>query len=183
VSFAWGLRDGANWSIISILILQGAGSETAAGYLSVGFALLGIAANYAAGRTCVPARYSAFWGWGSLLALAAALAISFFPTMGGAIALGVIGKISDTLILIPFNAAFLGVLGGYQRDEGTGAGRNVASEVWINAGRTVGTLAFLALSAFTADYARILLPIVTLAVPATWLIYRAHAADIAQGST
>lgn len=181
-SFAWGLRDGANWSIISILILQGAGSETAAGYLSVGFALFGIAANYAAGRVCIPARYSAFWGWGSLFAMVAAMAISLFPTMGGAIALGVIGKLSDTLILIPFNAAFLGVLGGYQRDEGTGAGRNIASEVWINAGRTVGTLAFLALSAFTADYARILLPIITLAVPATWLIYRAHAADITLGS-
>jgi hypothetical protein len=38
-------------------------------------------------------------------------------------------------------AIALGVLGGYQRDEGTGAGRNIASEVWINAGRTIGTLA------------------------------------------
>jgi hypothetical protein len=180
-SFAWGLRDGANWSIVSILILQGAGSESAAGYLAIGFSLLGIVASYLAGRAFTPPRYSAFWGWGAALAMVAALAISLMPNMVGAVALGAVGKISDTLILIPFNAAFLGVLARYQRDEGSAAGRNIAAEISINAGRTIGTTLFLVLSFFTADYARLLLPIVTLAVPWSWLIYRRHAADIARG--
>jgi hypothetical protein len=41
-------------------------------------------------------------------------------------------------------------------------------------------LSILVLSFFTADYARILFPILTLAVPATWLIYRRHAADLSR---
>jgi|GEM_PF-3072234 len=181
-SFAWGIRDSASWSIVSILILQGAGSESRAGYLAVGFAVLGIAANYLAGKACSPGRASAVWGWGALLAIPAALSISLWPGLAGAAALGALAKISDTLVIIPFNSAFLGVIAGYQRDEGSGAGRNVASEISINLGRSIGVLGFLGLSALTPNYARIFLPIVSLAIPASWLIYRRYAPDIAAGA-
>jgi MFS transporter, YQGE family, putative transporter len=175
-SFVYGLRDGANWSVMSILILQGAGSETVAGYLAVGFAVLGIAANYAAGKAMRPSRYSGFWLAGSAAAMASALAISIWPSLIGALASGALWKLAEALVLLPFNAAFFGVLAHYMRIEGSVAGRNIAAEIVLNAGRAIGAGSFLALSAFTADYARILFPALTLAVPATWLIYRRHAA-------
>jgi MFS transporter, YQGE family, putative transporter len=180
-SFLYGLRDGANWSVMSILILQGSGGETVAGYLAIGFAAFGIAANYLGGRTLKPRLYSAFWLWGSIAALVSAFAISLSPTLGGAIASGVLWKAAEALVLIPFNAAFLGSLARYIREEGGAAGRNVAAEVALNAGRAIGVVAFLVLSAFTPSYAQILFPALTFAVPATWLVYRRYARDLASG--
>lgn len=177
-SFLYGLRDGANWSVMSILILQGAGGETAAGYLAIGFAAFGIAANYIVGRTLKPRGYSAFWLWGSLAALASAFAISLSPTLGGAIASGTLWKAAEALVLIPFNAAFLGSLAHYIREEGDAAGRNVAAEIALNAGRAIGVSAFLVLSAFTPNYAQILFPALSFAVPATWLVFRRYAREI-----
>jgi len=178
VSFAYGLRDGANWSIMSILILQGAGSETIAGYLAVGFSLVGIGANYLVGKALTPRSSSRLWFWGSIVAVASALAISISPTLFGAIVSGALWKLTEALVLLPFNAAFFGVLAYYARKEGSVAGRNIAGEIVLNAGRAIGAGSFLALSAFTADYARILFPVLTLAVPATWAIYRRYAADL-----
>ncbi len=180
-SFAYGLRDGANWSVMSILILQGAGSETAAGYLAIGFAVFGIGANYAVGKALAPRRYSAFWGWGSLVALASALVISLMPSPLGAGLSGALWKAAEALVLLPFNAAFFGVLARYLREEGTVAGRNVAAEISLNAGRALGAGAFLALSLLTSSYARILFPLLTLAVPATWVIYRRHSRELNGG--
>jgi YQGE family putative transporter len=179
VNFAYGLRDGANWSIMSILILQGAGSETRAGYLAIGFAVLGIAANYGIGRAMTPRRYSAFWGWGSLIAFMSALVISLMPTFAGALLSGSLWKIGETLVFLPYLAAFFEILARYAREEGGIAGRNIAGEATLNIGRTVGAGSFLLLSFFTVDYARILFPIVSLAMPATWLIYRRYSARIA----
>jgi MFS transporter, YQGE family, putative transporter len=181
-SFVYGLRDGANWSVMSILILQGAGSETIAGYLAIAFAVLGIGANYLVGKSLTPRRYSSLWGWGSLAATVSALVIALWPNFAGAAVSGSLWKAAEALVLMPFNAAFLGVLASYLKKEGGIAGRNIAAEIALNAGRALGALSFLVLSFFTADYARILFPVLTLAVPATWLIYRRHAADIARGA-
>jgi MFS transporter, YQGE family, putative transporter len=181
VSFVSGLRDGASWSVMSILILQGAGSETAAGYLAIAFAVLGIAANYLVGRALVPGRYSSLWGWGSLAAMASALVIVLWPTLPGAAVSGTLWKASEALVFMPFSAAFLGVLAGYLKEEGGAAGRNIAAEIVLNAGRAIGAGSFLVLSLFTADYARILFPLLTLAVPATWLVYRRYAALLGGG--
>jgi YQGE family putative transporter len=179
-SFVYGLRDGANWSVMSILILQGAGSETAAGYLAIAFAVLGIGANYLVGKSLTPRRYSSLWGWGSLAAVVSALVLVLWPSFAGAALSGSLWKATEALTLMPFNAAFLGVLAGYYKKEGGIAGRNIAAEIVLNAGRALGVLSILVLSLFTADYARILFPILTLAVPATWLIYRRHAADLSR---
>jgi YQGE family putative transporter len=177
-SFIYGLRDGANWSVMSILILQGAGSEIVAGYLAIAFALMGIAANYAAGKALTPRRYSTFWGWGSLAALVSALVISLSPTLIGAAASGALWKVAEVLVYLPFNSAFFGVLAHFLREEGTVAGRNIAAEIVLNLGRAIGAGSFLVLSVFTADYARILFPLLTLAVPATWFVYRRYSKDI-----
>lgn len=176
---AYGIRDGANWSIMSILILQGAGSETVAGALAIAFAVLGIGANYLVGATLSPRRSQSFWAWGSLIAVASALAIVLWPSLGGAIASGSLWKIAETLVLLPFNAAFYGILARYMREEGSVAGRNIAAELYLNIGRTIGAGAFLGLSFITTDYARILFPVVTLFVPLSWLAYKRHAPDIA----
>ncbi len=181
VSFASGIRDGANWSVMSILILQGAGSETAAGYLALGFAILGIGASYLVGKALRPSNYSALWGWGSLAALASSLVIVLRPDFAGAAASGILWKAAESLVFMPYSAAFLGVLAGYLKEGGGAAGRNIAAETALNAGRAIGAGSFLALSLFTADYARILFPILTLSLPATWLIYRRHASELAAG--
>jgi MFS transporter, YQGE family, putative transporter len=177
-NLAYGIRDGANWSIMSILILQGAGSELRAGYLAIGFAALGIAVNYIAGAGLTPRRYSSFWGWGSLVGLASALVIALSPNLAGAIVSGTLWKVGETLVFLPFSAAYYGILARYISEEGGAAGRTIAAETWLNAGRTIGAGAFLALSYLTADYARILFPIVSLALPATWLVYRRYSREI-----
>jgi len=182
ISLTSGLRDGANWSVMSILILQGAGSETMAGYLAIAFAVLGIAASYGLGKVLIPRRYSGFWGWGSLVALASALVIALSPTLVGAVVSGTLWKIAETLVFLPYGAVFLGILARYIREEGSAAGRNIAAEIALNLGRAIGAGSFLVLSLFTIDYARILFPVLTLALPASWLIYRRYAPAIAQGS-
>jgi MFS transporter, YQGE family, putative transporter len=181
VNFVFGLRDGANWSIMSILILQGAGSESAAGYLAIAFAVLGIGANYLVGKALTIRRYSALWAWGSLAATVSAFVIVLWPTLAGAGLSGSLWKASEALVYLPFNAAFYGLLAFYIREEGNAAGRNIAAETLLNLGRAISAGSFLLLSLFTSDYAKILFPLVTLAVPCTWLIYRRHAGELSQG--
>jgi hypothetical protein len=163
---------------MSILILQGAGSEAVAGYLAVAFAVLGIASNYAVGIALAPRRYSAFWGWGSLIAVASALVIALSPTLAGAAVSGALWKIAETLVFLPFSAVFLGILAIYIREEGGASGRNIAAEISLNVGRAIGAGSFLVLSLFTTSYAQVLFPVLTLALPASWLVYRRHAAAI-----
>jgi YQGE family putative transporter len=182
MNFTYGLRDGANWSVMSILILQGAGSETVAGYLAVGFAVVGISLNYLIGAVLSSRRYSIFWGWGSVTALASALVISLSPTLLGAVASGVLWKATEALVFLPFNAVFYGILAGYIRTKDSVAGRNISTEIVLNTGRAIGAGSFLLLSFFTSSYAQILFPLLTLAVPATWLIYRRHSSDLVSGS-
>jgi MFS transporter, YQGE family, putative transporter len=181
-NFTLGLRDGANWSVMSILILQGAGSEIAAGWLAIVFALVGIGANYAVGRALTPRRYSGLWGWGSLAALASAIVIALSPSMAGASVSGILWKVAETLVYLPFTAAFFSILSQYLREEGSVAGRNIAAEILLNAGRAVSAGSFLLLSAFTPHYARILFPLLTLAMPLTWLIYRRYSRVISNPS-
>jgi YQGE family putative transporter len=171
-NFAMGIRDGASWSIMSILILQGAGSETLAGYLATAFAVLGIAANFLVGKLLTPRRYSALWGWGSIAAVASALVISLWPSPAGAAVSGALWTAGSSLVYLPFSAAFFGLLAAFIREEGSVAGRNIAAEFPLNLGRAIGAGSFLALSLVTDDYARILYPIVTLSLPASWLIFR-----------
>jgi len=177
-SFASGIRDGASWSVMSILILQAAGSETAAGYLAIAFAVLGIGSNYAVGKLLSPRRYSVLWGWGSLVALASALVIVLMPSFAGAVLSGSLWKLGETLVFLPFMAANYGILGRYMRVEGSISGRNIAAEIYLNVGRVIGAGLFLLLSLVTKDYARLLFPLLTLALPATWLIYRRYSREI-----
>ena len=179
ISLATGVRDGASWSVMSILILQGAGSEMRAGYMNVGFAVLGIGISYAVGRLLKPRNYSALWGSGSIIAVASALAISLWPSPAGAAVSGVLWKLTESMVFLPYGAVFLGILAGCIREEGGAAGRNIGAEIWLNAGRIIGALSFLALAPFTADYARILFPILTLSLPASWLVYRRYAGSLA----
>ncbi|HUW40641.1 MAG TPA: MFS transporter [Rectinemataceae bacterium] len=177
----YGVRDGASWSIMSILVLQAAKSEDVAGELSVLFALFGIGANYLGGRMMTTRRSSAFWGWGSLAAVVSSIILVALPTVGGAAASGFVWKLAEALVFLPFNAAFFGILARYIKLEGDIAGRNIAVEIALNIGRALGAGLFLALSFVTADYAQILYPAVTLTVPASWLVYRRYLARRAAG--
>jgi YQGE family putative transporter len=175
-SFVYGVRDGASWSIMSILVLEAAKSDVIAGQLSVLFAVFGIGANYVAGKTMTSRRSSAFWGWGSLAAVLSSIILVALPTVAGAAISGIVWKLAEALVFLPFNAAFFGILARYIELEGDIAGRNIAVEIVLNLGRAVGAGAFLALSFVTEDYARILYPAVTLTVPASWLVYRRYLA-------
>jgi len=173
-NLVWGIRDGASWSVMSILVLKAAGSDAAAGRLSVIFALVGIGANYAAGRAFLDRRGSAFWGFGSLLALGASGLLVAAATPLGALLSGSLWKVGEALLLLPYNAAYFGLLARYLEAEGDLAGRSVAMELTLNAGRALGAGLFLALSYATPLYAEILYPAVTLALPGSWLIYRRY---------
>jgi hypothetical protein len=173
-NFVWGIRDGASWSIMSILVLRAAGSDVAAGRLSVLFALVGIVINFAGGRAFLDRRGSAFWGWGSFIALAASAMLVLARSPALAAVAGSLWKIGEALVLLPYNAAYFSLLGRYMEAEGDIAGRSVAMEVTLNAGRALGAGAFLALSLVTPLYADILYPAVTLALPASWLVFRRY---------
>ena len=174
VNLVYGIRDGASWSVMSILVLRAAGSDAGAGRLSVLFALVGIVANFAGGRTFLDRRGSAFWGWGSLIALASSFILVAADSPLGAALAGSLWKIGEALVLLPYNAAYFSLLARYMETEGDIAGRSVAMETTLNAGRMVGAGLFLALSFVTPLYAEILYPAVTLAFPASWLIYRRY---------
>ena len=70
--------------------------------------------------------------------------------------------------------AFFNVLNYYGRRESNLAGRNIAVEIVLNFGRTLGAAAFLGLSFLTPYYVEILFPLVTLAFPGTFLAYRRY---------
>lgn len=173
-NLVYGIRDGASWSIMSILVLRAAGSDACAGRLSVAFALVGIVANLAGGKAFSDRRGSAFWGWGSLVALASSVILVVAPSPAGAAASGSLWKIGETLIILPYNALYFGLLARYMETEGDIAGRSVAMEITLNAGRAIGAGLFLALSFLTPLYAEILYPAVTLAFPAAWPLYRRY---------
>ena len=130
-----------------------------------------------------PRRASAFWGWGSLAAVSSSIILVAVPTPGGAAVSGLVWKLAEALVFLPFNAAFFGILARYIEREGDIAGRNIAVEIVLNIGRALGAGLFLALSFVTDDYAQILYPAVTLAVPASWLVFRRYLARRGAGST
>jgi hypothetical protein len=172
VNLVYGVREGANWSILSVLVLKAAGNDVRAGTLSILFALVGAAANILGGRFFGPRRSLAFWGWGSMAALGASVLLVALPTPVGAAIAGSVWRAADALVILPFNVALFGVLSAYEKKEGSIAGRNIAMETVLNLGRTLGSLAFLLLSYATPFYAEILFPVVSLAFPVSFLIYR-----------
>ncbi len=172
VNLVYGVREGANWSILSVLVLKAAGNDVRAGTLSIVFALVGTAANVLGGRFFGPRRSLAFWGWGSLAALGASVLLVALPTPVGAAIAGSVWRAAEALVILPLNVALYGVLSAYEKKEGGIAGRNIAMETVLNLGRTLGSLAFLLLSYATPFYAEILFPVVSLAFPVSFLIYR-----------
>lgn len=170
----YGIRDGASWSVMSILVLRAAGSDAGAGRLAVLFALVGIAANYGGGRAYRDRRGSAFWGWGSLIAVASSVLLVLARGPVAAAVAGSAWRLGESLVFLPFNATFFGLLARYVEAEGDVAGRSIAMEIALNAGRAAGVGLFFALASLTPLYADILYPAVTLAVPASWLVYRRY---------
>ncbi len=173
-NFVYGIRDGANWSVLSVLVLKAAGGDIPAGRLTVLFALFGVAANLAGGRALTARRGLRFWLWGSLSALVSSVLLVAFPVWAGAAVAGSLWRVGEALVLLPFNVAVYNILSEYQQREGSIAGRNVAMEFVLNLGRALGAGAFLGLSFATDRYAELLFPLVTLALPASFLIYRKY---------
>ena len=159
---------------MSILILQGTGSEIAAGWLAIVLRPRGHSRELRGRPRLTPRRYSRLWGWGSLVALASSMVIALYPSMAGASVSGVLWKIAETLVYLPSRPPSSAYSRSTSAEEGSVAGRNIAAEILLNAGRAVSACSFLVLSAFTPHYARILFPLLTLAMPATWLIYRRY---------
>ena len=87
---------------------------------------------------------------------------------------GILWKIAEAAVTLPFTVAYFNILTNYIRREGNVAGRNIAVEIVLNAGRTLGAVAFLSLSFITPYYAEILFPLLTLAIPASFVLYRRY---------
>ncbi len=171
-NLAWGFRDGANWSVMSLLVLEAAGSDSKAGILTVAFDVFGGVANYLAGRLMKPARLSRFWFWGSIAGIISSLILVLAPSPMGAAGSGLLWRCAEAFALLPFNSVFFGILARRMDDPAEMAGRNIAAEITLNLGRALGSAAFLGLSFLTKDYAKILFPLVTLSLPLTWILYR-----------
>jgi MFS transporter, YQGE family, putative transporter len=171
INFAYGIRDGANWTIFSILILKASGTDVMAGKLNVILAVVAIAANFLATRFISPRTSKHFWGWGSLAAVVSSVLLVALPTPAMAGISGSLWKVAEAIILLPFNTIYFGILTRYRTIDGNLAGRNIAAETVLNLGRMIGAGAFLILSFFTPWYAEILFPVVTLALPFTFLLY------------
>ena len=170
----YGLRDGASWSILSVLVLKAAGGDLLAGRLSFLFAVVGALAHALGGLILTERRGVLLWGWGSVGAVLSALLLIAVPTPLGALAAGTIWRAAEAAITLPFMVAFFNVLKYYGSREGNLAGRNIAVEIVLNLGRTLGAAAFLGLSFLTPHYVEILFPLVTLAFPGTFLVYRTY---------
>ncbi len=174
VNLVYGLRDGASWSIFSVLILKASGGDVLAGKLSIAFAVVSAAANIGGGKILTERRSVLLWGWGSLGALLSSIILVTAVSPLGAAVSGILWKIAEAAVTLPFTVAYFNILTNYIRREGNVAGRNIAVEIVLNAGRTLGAVAFLSLSFITPYYAEILFPLLTLAIPVSFVLYRRY---------
>jgi len=174
VNLVYGLRDGASWSIFSVLVLKAAGGDVLAGKLSIVFAVVGAAANIGGGKIFSERRSVPLWGWGSLGALLSSIILVTAVNPLGAAVSGILWKIAEAAVTLSFTVAYFNILTAYVRREGNVAGRNIAVELVLNVGRTLGAVAFLGFSFVTPYYAEILFPLLTLAIPVSFLLYRRY---------
>lgn len=174
INLAFGVRDGANWSVFSVLVLKAAGGDVLAGSLAVVFAAAGAAANAVGGRLLNERNGAAFWAAGSALAVAAAVLLVAVPTPAAAAVAGSAVRIAEAVVFLPFNVALFAVFAEFRRREGSIAGRNIVVEAYLNLGRGLGVGAFLVASRFVPFYAEILFPLVSLALPLCSWIYLRH---------
>jgi YQGE family putative transporter len=170
----YGIRDGAGWSIMSALVLKSAGNDVLAGELAVLFAISAAAANLVGARFLTPKRGLRFWLWGGVAGVASAVLLVAVPNPVGAAVSGTVWRAAEALVFLPFNVAVFGIFADYGKREGGIAGRNIAVETALNFGRAIGVLAFLGGSYLTPYYAELLFPLVTLFVPASFIVYKRY---------